>query len=313
MKKIVFGILGIFFIAIVAVVVLLGRDGTEGISDIDNKVPIIETGPVVFTARIGEVGSGLGVFIMPLEVTSDSRCPVDEDVRCVWAGTVKVRANVSNGTGTTTEQEFEFERTVSFGSKDVTLIGVTPDMHQGGTITPSDYEFTFRAVKASASPASQNTPSLQTYTSETLGISFHYPDTYFLETRELGDEHRGHFAIVLTEDTEENARVREGNAIEREGPVSISIELYQNLDQQNVLDWIKEDPVSNFSLSDGTYATTTIGGRQAFRYHWTGLYEADSIIFKHKDSIGVATVTFTTPTDRIRADFDKIMKTISFQ
>lgn len=48
----------------------------------------------VFAASIGETADlGGGLTVRPLEVLEDSRCPAN--VTCVWAGRLRLRANVS--------------------------------------------------------------------------------------------------------------------------------------------------------------------------------------------------------------------------
>ena len=90
--------------------------------------------------------------------------------------------------------------------------------------------FGYLVFAPSESPV--QTETVETYSSEKYGIAFSYPQRYFLEEKELGNAERAHHAIILTEDTEENRDVREGRAPGREGPVSITIDFYQNnLDQ----------------------------------------------------------------------------------
>lgn len=150
----------------------------------------------------------------------------------------------------------------------------------------------------------------KTYRSENLGFSFTYPATYFLETREEGDGHKGHFVVMLTEDTEENRLVREGKSPGREGPVSIMFDAYQSPDQIILLDWVKENSASNFIPLGKDITETTIVGKPAISYRWSGLYEADAFALVNRDYIFVGTATYIFPGDQIRKDFSDITQTL---
>lgn len=81
-----------------------------------------------------------GVHITPLSVVEDSRCPVD--VQCIQAGTVRIKAQLENGTSTQVVT-METGSPISFGNKHVTLMRVTPSKSSKTTIAPADYIFTF--------------------------------------------------------------------------------------------------------------------------------------------------------------------------
>lgn len=144
-------------------------------------------------------------------------------------------------------------------------------------------------------------------TSSPVRISFSYPTTYFLEERELGNGERGHSQIMLTEDTEENRLVREGLSPGRDGPVAISIDVIDNeFEQLSLYDWLLSDNRSNFKLSPtGSVSSTTQSGLPALSYHWSGLYEADSVVFSSTNHIILLTVTYITPEDDIRRIFSE--------
>ncbi|MEK7649581.1 MAG: hypothetical protein AAB367_01265 [Patescibacteria group bacterium] len=152
---------------------------------------------------------------------------------------------------------------------------------------------------------------LRTYQNIERGIAFEYPAKYFLEAKEVGNGERWHFVITLTEDTEENRAVREGRAPGREGPVAISFDFYQNnLDTLSLESWLKSTNASNFKLSDGTYINTMVAGRDAVKYHWSGLYEADNVALATRDAILSIAVTYIDPAESIRQDFENILDTL---
>lgn len=149
------------------------------------------------------------------------------------------------------------------------------------------------------------------YENGKYGISFSYPENYFLEEKEIGDGHRYHYLISLTDDTEENRLVREGLSPGREGPVAITFDFYQNnLDNLSLENWLVGTNNSNFKLSDGTYAKTELSGAEALFYKWSGLYEADVYAFSHSGNIVAATVTYIDPEEQIRKDFKKVLDSV---
>ena len=154
---------------------------------------------------------------------------------------------------------------------------------------------------------------MKTYSGGLVGLTFRYPAHYFLEEKTIGNAERWHYAVVLTEDTEENKQVREGNAPGREGPTAITIDSFQNdIDRMSLLDWVRGTSFSNFKLSDGTYRSESISGTSAVRYDWDGLYRGDSIALSQGDAIYLIQVTYLTPDDQIRKDFSEILKTLEF-
>lgn len=153
------------------------------------------------------------------------------------------------------------------------------------------------------------------YDSKEWGLNFAYPPNYYLEEKELGNGERRHHFVELTENTEENRAVREGRAPGREGPVSITINVYQNnLDHYEAERWIKSVNDSNYKLSpDGEIAYSVIGGEGALAYRWSGLYEADAIVVARLNNVYMFTNTYIAPEDQIRKDFQKIITTVKFQ
>lgn len=145
------------------------------------------------------------------------------------------------------------------------------------------------------------------------GLSFEYPSKYFLEQRKTGNGERDRYSIILTEDTEANRQIREGQGPPTEGPVSINIDIYQNnLDGLTAEQWIKNSSFSNFKLSpDEKISTTTVSGRPALAYRWSGLYEADNIVVATNDYIYSFVVTYIDPAEQIRKDFNTVLGSVN--
>lgn len=93
---------------------------------------------------IGQEVSGLDVNILPTDIVEDSRCPYD--VQCIQAGTVRVRATVTSGLGTSTSI-FALDTPFTTEAETITLIAVTPIKESGKTIANTDYRFTFKVTK----------------------------------------------------------------------------------------------------------------------------------------------------------------------
>lgn len=157
--------------------------------------------------------------------------------------------------------------------------------------------------------------SMQTYTSPNTGLTLTYPVKYFLEEKNTGSPQRGRFTIVLMEDTAENKAVREGTGPAREGPPTITIDMFQNdLDSYTADSWIRGTNDSNYKLSpNGVIATTSINGVSALSYRWSGLYEGETRVIARPDWVYVLSVTWLTREDALVSDFEAILSTIELE
>ena len=90
------------------------------------------------TAPLNEVANLDGLTVRPLEILEDSRCPIL--VRCVWAGRVRIRVEVS-GDGI---RELTLGEPVAVRGGTLTLVDVRPGKHTPEAIAPRAYQFTFR-------------------------------------------------------------------------------------------------------------------------------------------------------------------------
>jgi len=77
------------------------------------------------------------------------------------------------------------------------------------------------------------------YKSIPYRLSFSYPSDYFLEEKNTGSATRSRYTITLYEDTKENRLVREGKSPGREGPVAITVDIFQNLENQSLESWVR--------------------------------------------------------------------------
>lgn len=79
-----------------------------------------------------------GIYVTPVQVTYDSRCPVD--VQCIQAGTVELGVLLENG-GNTQNVIISLAKPFAFDGKTVTLTNVSPAKVSTKVITASEYKF----------------------------------------------------------------------------------------------------------------------------------------------------------------------------
>ncbi len=160
-------------------------------------------------------------------------------------------------------------------------------------------------VNKVSTPTPPNTVAVaHTYANQKYGITFDYPDGYVLQEGERGTTQRGHYAIVLTR--EEDSQVPENG----EGPTGISIDIYQNnLDKQTLSSWLNTSE-SNYKLGNGTIASSTVAGKEAVVYQWSGLYEGETTAFLHNDNVVAVSLTWLTPQDENIQVYRDLIKSI---
>ena len=143
--------------------------------------------------------------------------------------------------------------------------------------------------------AGENVPpalKFNTYVNEKFGITFDYPEGYVMDEVERGSAKRRHYVISLIREEDREPRLNS------EGPTGITLDIYQSdSNRVSAVDWLLKSGDSNFNLSDGTYASTTIDGKDALTYHWSGLYEADSTVFEINEGLVLVTVTYISTDD----------------
>ena len=151
------------------------------------------------------------------------------------------------------------------------------------------------------------------YTSDVYGVSFSYPAKYFVIEADAVDGERAQYSIVLMEDTPENRALISDPQSATEGPPTITIMLFQNnLDNYTTKRFIQDTNFSNFKLSDGVLATTTVDGEEGMRYSATGLYENTNVVIARPDLVYMFTAFYNAPNDAILADFEDILASVSF-
>lgn len=154
-------------------------------------------------------------------------------------------------------------------------------------------------------------PSAQTsaYSNAKYGLSFTYSNDYQLsEIDAPGSALREQHTIVLQRKSDLPAP--EGG----EGPPSITIDIYQNnLDNQTTEGWIRGDSRSNFKLGDMTLASTTVDGKAALSYRWSGLYEGTTVAIARPNWVYAFSVTYLEMGADIIQDFVAIRESVRLQ
>jgi hypothetical protein len=151
---------------------------TEEAAVVDEANGTVELG----LGQKGDVGE---VSIMPESVTQDSRCP--EDVQCIQAGTVEVRATLTSALGTD-ERDFTLGEPVTTEAEAVTLVKVTPAKNSKTTIAESAYRFTFKVVpqkltydNASADLVTVSTPQPGAVVGKSFSVKGRARGTWYFE------------------------------------------------------------------------------------------------------------------------------------
>ncbi|MDZ4227241.1 MAG: hypothetical protein U1D26_02060, partial [Patescibacteria group bacterium] len=152
-----------------------------------------------------------------------------------------------------------------------------------------------------------------TYHSDEYGLSFSYPSGYFVVYESSATGEREQHAIVLAEDTPENREIFSDPQSATEGPPTITITLFQNdLDNYTTLGFVEGTNFSNFKLSDGNTTEVSVGGETGLKYGATGLYENDNVVVALPSYVYMFTAFYNTPSDRIRADFEDVLRSVEF-
>ena len=95
------------------------------------------TGPAGF----GQFTAVESLQVRPLALLEDSRCPAS--VQCVWAGQVRIRAEISSASGREI-REMTLAKPIAVAGGALTLADVEPPKLAPGTTDPRQYRFTFR-------------------------------------------------------------------------------------------------------------------------------------------------------------------------
>ena len=149
-----------------------------------------------------------------------------------------------------------------------------------------------------------------TFNSTELGLMFVYPGTYTLQTHEIGNDERMWTALTLI-DTEILQQALENGA--SEGPPAIAIQVFDNVEEYTLEEWIKGTSYSNYKLAiiDDTLTPTTVGGEEALAYRYSGLFETNAVVVARGDTMYMFSADWLTPEDKNIRDFELLLETVS--
>lgn len=148
---------------------------------------------------------------------------------------------------------------------------------------------------------------LTAYESAPFGLAFQYPKTYDVETHEEGNEERSWTTLVLMP-------VGYVPPQGGEGPPTISISKFDNPEGLSAQEWVHRDARSNWKLTvdDRASTSTKVAGLPAVWYHYSALYENDSVAVAHEGSIYLFSVGWLAPEDETRAQFNALLNSVRF-
>jgi len=93
-------------------------------------------------AQVNEAVSVGPVHVIPLAVLEDSRCAAG--TQCVWAGQVRIRAQVTGSSGASETREVKLGQPLALPEGALTLVEVYPDKRKDTKLYPEEYRFGFR-------------------------------------------------------------------------------------------------------------------------------------------------------------------------
>lgn len=116
------------------------------------------------------------------------------------------------------------------------------------------------------------------YNAPALGIAFRYPAGYAIDAIDRSSPQRLQWQVIVAPDTDEYRALKAGELPGREWPNLVTIDIYDNRFERTALaDWITGTSYSNWKLGDGTLEPATLGGQEAYRYRYDGLYRTEAL------------------------------------
>lgn len=152
--------------------------------------------------------------------------------------------------------------------------------------------------------------SMLPYRSSSYLLSFEYPSGLYLkEHANVGTEERPQLSVVLVEDNQFNRDLLDGKITEAtDGPISITIDAYQNPQRLDSEAWAKQD--TNWNISSKILTPTALSGENGFSFNWDGLYPGRSVVIAKGNYAYVLSVTWNSPEDQILKDFEMILNSV---
>ncbi len=150
--------------------------------------------------------------------------------------------------------------------------------------------------------------SMVPYQNQAYGISFEYPSNLYLKERT--DVGSSLLAVLLVEDTQEHRDLLDGKVTDaREGPIGITVDVYENPESLSASDWVTND--TNWVVANSSAEPITVGTHEGVTYTWSGLYEGKTVVLTQGTKAYVFSVTWMSPEDQMVRDFDMVLNSLS--
>lgn len=164
--------------------------------------------------------------------------------------------------------------------------------------------------KFSSGTDSVSTTTDRIFTSDKYGFSLIIPAEYTLLEGEKGGEKRAHYSYVMLKNEDASNPPKNG-----ERAPTIDVDIFQNnLEELSLPTWFHTHGASNSKLTaTQSYATTTLAGKEAISYHWSGLYEGETIAVEYKDNIIAFTVTYIGLDDKNIPAFKRVLGSVELK
>jgi len=149
-----------------------------------------------------------------------------------------------------------------------------------------------------------------TYESTYGNLQFQYPSGYFIKESDQRTSDQPQYTIVLFEDTQENRDLVEGrNTTPREGPPTITVDIYANSQNLTPSQWIKKSTYWDRIEKD---SDTLLSGTHAEIYNFDGLYAGKLTIAAKDDFMYIFSVGWTDPNAQMVRDYDMVINAVQF-
>lgn len=159
------------------------------------------------------------------------------------------------------------------------------------------------------------TPSVSSFTDETLGISFDYDKENYVLLEQAPNESNPNLikTIVLMEKADYQSLLngeREGG----EGPAVISLQVLNNPNNLGAREWVEQNPgLSNSPLIMGELTETNVSGKSGVAYNADGLYASRNVVFANGGKIYFASGQFLDRNSDLYREFGEFIKSLKLE
>jgi predicted Zn-dependent protease len=159
-----------------------------------------------------------------------------------------------------------------------------------------------------ASSASHGANPAGRFNSQHVGLAFDYPAGYAQALNHIHEDQPDEYHQVVFAP---GATTTDASGINVEPSITIlGIDVPSST---NLEAWVKSDQRSNFALSGGQMAATTVDGKHAVSFGYrAGGYGHDAVVAEYAGEMYVFDVSYKSASDPIRSDFEGMIKSMTF-